>query len=177
MSASARDVLLRQLDLAWTLACYHLDSLTTEECLRRPAARGPHVRKDANGTWRADGPEHEGYDLGPPSIAWITWHMVFWWSMAIDHAFGPGTMVREWIVWPGDADAVRATLRRLHREWRMQLEALSDEALGSTRLTRWPYRDRPFADVVAWVNVELTKNAAELGYARFLLATHDGAAR
>jgi len=25
-------------------------------------------------------------------------------------------------------------------------------------------------DVVAWVNVELTKNAAEIGYARFLHA-------
>ena len=25
-------------------------------------------------------------------------------------------------------------------------------------------------DVVAWVNVELTKNAAEIGYARFLYA-------
>ncbi len=36
--------------------------------------------------------------------------------------------------------------------------------------TRWPYRDRPFGDVIAWVNVELTKNAAEIGYARFLYA-------
>jgi len=30
--------------------------------------------------------------------------------------------------------------------------------------------DRPFGDVLAWANVELTKNAAELGYARFLHA-------
>jgi hypothetical protein len=30
--------------------------------------------------------------------------------------------------------------------------------------------DRPFGDVIAWVNVELTKNAAEIGYARFLYA-------
>ncbi|HMH81922.1 MAG TPA: hypothetical protein VK531_03565 [Gemmatimonadales bacterium] len=29
---------------------------------------------------------------------------------------------------------------------------------------------RPFGDVIAWVNVELTKNAAEIGYARFLYA-------
>ena len=36
--------------------------------------------------------------------------------------------------------------------------------------TRWLFRDRPFGDVVAWVNVELTKNAAEIGYARFLYA-------
>jgi NADPH-dependent 2,4-dienoyl-CoA reductase/sulfur reductase-like enzyme len=31
-------------------------------------------------------------------------------------------------------------------------------------------RNTPFGDVVAWVNVELTKNAAEIGYARFLYA-------
>jgi hypothetical protein len=32
------------------------------------------------------------------------------------------------------------------------------------------FQDRPFGDVIAWVNVELTKNAAEIGYARFLYA-------
>lgn len=36
--------------------------------------------------------------------------------------------------------------------------------------TRWPFKDRPFADVVAWLNIELAKNAAEIGYARFLYA-------
>jgi hypothetical protein len=34
--------------------------------------------------------------------------------------------------------------------------------------------NRPFADVIAWVSVELTKNAAEIGYARFLYATRTG---
>ncbi len=37
-------------------------------------------------------------------------------------------------------------------------------------MTRWPFTDRPFADVVAWVSLELTKNAAEIGYVRFLHA-------
>ncbi len=46
----------------------------------------------------------------------------------------------------------------------------SDSDLQSTQCTRWPFRDRPFGDVVAWVNVELTKNASEIGYARFLYA-------
>jgi hypothetical protein len=43
---------------------------------------------------------------------------------------------------------------------------MSDDDLRSVERTRWPFRGRPFGDVVAWVNVELTKNAAELGYAR-----------
>jgi hypothetical protein len=35
----------------------------------------------------------------------------------------------------------------------------------------WLMRNEwPVGDVVAWVNLELTKNAAEIGYARFLYA-------
>ena len=169
-SAATRDVLLRQLDTAWKLASYHLEGLTTDECLWRPAARGLHVHPDADGRWRADWPDHEGYDLGPPSIAWTTWHIGFWWTMVIDHAFGDGLLAREDVTWPGDADGVRAWLGGLHDRWRGHVERLGAEELRSTMRTRWPYRARPFADVVAWANVELTKNAAEMGYARFLYA-------
>jgi len=33
-----------------------------------------------------------------------------------------------------------------------------------------PFQARPFGAVVSWVNIELTQNAAEIGYARFLYA-------
>jgi hypothetical protein len=170
VSTEARDYLIRQLDTAWRLASYHLDGLTTAECLWRPAERGLHVRQDPDGTWRADWPEHEGYDLGPPSIAWLTWHLGFWWSMVLDHSFGAGTLAREDVTWPGDADAVRAWIARLAGEWQAALDQVTDDDLRSARRTHWPFRDRPFGDVVAWANVELTKNAAEIGYARFLYA-------
>ena len=55
-------------------------------------------------------------------------------------------------------------------EFAAALEQLTDADLKSTRRTRWPFQNRPFGDVIAWVNVELTKNAAEIGYARFLYA-------
>jgi hypothetical protein len=168
MADHTRDALLRQLDTAWKLASYHLDGLTTAECLWRPAPVGPHVHLDDDGRWRADWPEHEGYHLGPPSIGWITWHMGFWWSMALDHAFGDGTLVREAVRWPGDAEGVRTWLGGLHDAWRGAIGTLTDGDLCATTRTRWPFRDRPFADVVAWANIELTKNSAEVGYARFL---------
>ncbi len=125
----------------------------------------------SDGTWRAEWPERESYDIGPPSIAWLTWHMGFWWSMVLDHSFGPATLAREQVPWPGSAEAVRASLGALHDRWLAAVASMGDEELRSTRRTRWPFRDRPFGDVAAWVNVELTKNAAELGYARFLYAT------
>lgn len=170
MADEARDYLLRQLDTAWKLASYHLESLDTDECLWRPAAQGLHVHQDPDGRWRADWPSHEGYDLGPPSIAWLTWHMGFWWAMALDHSFGDGTLTRESVSWPGTADGVRMEIGRLHGAWRTTLERLTDEELRSPEHARWPFQGRPFGDVVAWLNVELTKNAAEIGYARFLYA-------
>jgi hypothetical protein len=171
----ARQYLIRQFETAWTLASYHIEGLTTEECLWRPAREGPHVHQDANGSWRADWPSHERYDLGPPSIAWLTWHIGFWWSMVLDHSFDAGTVTRESVTWPGSADDVRREIGRCRNEWQQVLEHITDDELRSTTRTRWPFRDRPFGDVVAWVNIELTKNAAEIGYGRFLYAVRNTA--
>lgn len=162
--------LIGQFDTAWKLASYHLDGLTTAECMWRPASRGLHVHQQAGGRWSADWPDRETYDIGPPSIAWITWHIVFWWSMVIDHSFGSASLSREQVLWPGDADALRAQLAGLHDEWRKTLDQLTKADLQSTARSRWPYTNRPFGDIVAWLNLELTKNAAEIGVVRFLYA-------
>jgi hypothetical protein len=169
MSTEVRDLLVWQLDLTCKLADIHLAGLTTEECLWRPAAQGLHVRQ-IDGLWVADWPAHEGYDLGPPSIAWVTWHIGFWWSMVLDHSFAQRRMTRESIFWPGTADGVREWLAGLKDAWRTQLLQMPETELESTQRTHWPFQNRPFRDVIAWANVELAKNAAELGYARFLYA-------
>lgn len=168
-ATSVRQLLLDQFDMAWRLLAHHLEGLSDAELAWRPAGRGPHVWPEGDG-WRAGWPEHEGYDLGPPSPAWIGWHMLFWWSMALDHNFGAATLEREAIAWPGSAEALRARLEALRADWRGRLEAL-DEA-GADR-SRWPFADRPLPDLAAWLNLELMKAAAELGYARFLYAARE----
>jgi hypothetical protein len=170
MADGARDYLIRQFETAWKLTSFHLDGLATSECLWRPAHEGLHVHQVADGTWRADWPDHEGYDIGPPSIAWLTWHLGFWWSMVLDHSFANGSLSRENVMWPGTADDVREWIGRLERQWRAVLERVTDDELRSAERTRWPFQGRPLGDVIAWVNIELTKNAAEIGYARFLYA-------
>jgi DinB superfamily len=172
--SDARGYLLRQLDTAWKLAQYHLEGLTTEECLWRPADRGLHVWQREDGRWTADWPDREGYDIGPASIAWLSWHMLFWWSMLLDHSFRAGALKREDVRWPGGAEAVRRQLRQLHGEWTGELGKLADEDLRAGARTRWPFQHRPFGDAVAWANVELVKNASEIGYARFLYAGRRG---
>jgi hypothetical protein len=168
-STELRDALLRQFEIAWSLASFHLETLTTEECLWRPAAQGLHVHPQ-DGVFHADWPEHERYDLGPSSIAWLTWHMIFWWSSVLDHHFGAGTLTRQDVLWPGSADTVRTRIGSLAQDWREHLRRLDDDALRATERTRWPFQGAPFGDVVAWLNVELAKNAAEIGFARFLYA-------
>ncbi len=170
MPHPVRDLLVSQFDIATALLGYHLESLTTEECLWRPARAGLHVQLTEDGRWVAEWPEHERYDLGPPSIAWTTWHICFWWSMFLDHSLGSATLTREQVTWPGDADGVRAAISQLQSRWRETLAALDEDALAATERTRWPMTDRPFAEAAAWVNIELTKNAAEIGYGRFLYA-------
>jgi len=171
MATEAVSYLVRQFETAWKLASFHLEGLGTAECLWRPAVRGLHVDQSPEGSWHAQWPDHEGYDLGPPSIAWLTWHLGFWWSMVLDHSFGEGTLSRENILWPGTAQSAREWIIGLHNEWRAILDRLTDLDLKSPQRTRWPFTGRPFGDVLAWVNVELIKNASEIGYARFLYAS------
>jgi hypothetical protein len=173
MADESRGYLTRQFDIIWRLASLHLEGLTLDECLWRPAPRGPHVARGPDGVWRADWPTHERYDLGPPSIAWLTWHIGFWWSMVLDHSFGGRALKREDVVWPGAPRDAAGWITRLQADWRAALERLTDGDLRSPESTRWPFQGRPFGDVVAWVNIELAKNAAEIGYARFLYAVRD----
>lgn len=174
MKNEARRYLIRQFETAWKLTNYHLDGLTTEECLWQPNPKGLHVRQFTDGSWQADWPESEGYDLGPPSIAWVTWHIGFWWSMVLNHSFGDGSLRRENVTWAGSAEAARDLIGGLQAEWRAKLDQLSDDDLLAVQATRWPFQNRPFGDVVAWLNIELTKNASEIGYARFLYAVRTG---
>lgn len=163
-------VLARQLEIAWRLAWHHLEGVTTEECMWRPAAHGLHVHAGPDGAWHADWPEHERYELGPSSIAWMTWHLGFWWSMALDHNFGSRRLAREQIAWPGDADALRAWIRGLHDQWCVKLAGTDNAALASMTAVQWPFEGRSLADLFAWANTELAKSAAEIGYVRFLYA-------
>lgn len=128
------------------------------------------MHQTPDGSWRADWPVYEGYSIGPPSIAWLTWHLGFWCSMLLNHSFGDATLSRENVAWPGNAGDVRERLGRLLGEWQVLLEQITDDDMRSTQRARWPFQGRPFGDIVAWVNIELMKNAAEIGYARFLYA-------
>ena len=171
MSNRLKRCLIGQYETAWMLASYHLDGLTTEECLWRPASRGLHVAESSDGIWHADWPESEGYDIAPPSIGWLTWHMGF---LVVD---GARPLLR-----PGHPDSRRTSPSPVARRqpsfgsgtWptngAMRSVNCRMKRGSHPERTRWPMQGKPFSDVVAWASVELTKNASEIGYARFLHA-------
>lgn len=168
-----RALLTKQLETGWSLLDYHLTDLGDDECLWRPDGQGAHVWEDG-GVWRAEWPETEAYSAGSPSIAWLTWHIGFWWSMVLDHSFGTGSLERSDVVWPGRASAAAAWLAGLRDEWIAAAGGLGDAELASPERTRWPFRGRPFYQLSAWLNLELMKNAAEIGACRFRYATRTG---
>ncbi|MGI5917373.1 MAG: DinB family protein [Anaerolineae bacterium] len=174
---SLRNALNFQFDISWRMLTFHLEDLEDDECLWRPGPRGLGVTCES-GIWVADWPDTESYDMGPSSIAWLTWHIIFWWSMVFDHSFGHGTLSREDVRWPGSMAAVRERIERLYDDWKEILTTLPDKELLSCERTRWPFQDRPFYELAAWLNLELMKNAAEIGAGRFLYASrnHTGSA-
>ena len=149
-----KENILFQLDMCWQLYLYHIDTLEEEEALWAFRASGLQVRKAEDG-YHVDWPETESYELGTPSIAWTLWHIIYWWSTALDCNFGEGTLKKEDVPWPGSVEKAKATINDLH--------------------DKWPLPDRSFSDTALWLDGELMKNAAEIGYGRFLYqACKDG---
>ncbi|WP_245961729.1 DinB family protein [Quadrisphaera granulorum] len=150
--------------MAWSLAEYHLQRVTTESLLWEPSTSCWTVHRDSEGTWRPDWMVPEPDPTPPPTAAWVSWHLGWWWTEALAQLTGQAPPGREDITWPGDAAATVTWLRALHDAWVAQLDALKEADLDAPVTFPWPREaDRSVADLLAWVNVELTKNTAEIG--------------
>ena len=161
-----RDFIKAQFDISWRLLEYHLNGLDDEECLWTPSSKGLHIDPTSGAV---DWPDSEGYDIGLPNVAWLLWHISFWWSMVFDYSFAAGTLRKEDIKWVGVMDA-KANIVRFRNEWINKLDTMSYEEFSSNSCTKWPFEKKPFYDLAAWLNLELMKNASEIGYCRFLYA-------
>ncbi|MCP9623389.1 DinB family protein [Nocardia otitidiscaviarum] len=170
MSESRRDLLCWQFDLTWELFDYHLQRLRPDDHCWEPAPLCWTVRRDAAGEWIPDWADTEPDPIPVPTIAWLTWHIGWWWSTALDHAHGRTPRERSEITWPGPAAAVE-WLRGLRSDWAELLDRADAADLDAP--ARFPWADDPektLAHTIAWVNAELMKNAAEIGQLRLLRA-------
>lgn len=165
-----KETLNFQFTMSWQLLDYHLTDLEDDELLWKPTPKSLHVEKIGD-QWQADWPETEDYEIGNPSIAWTTWHILFWWSKVFDSSFGDGNLTKEEVKWPGSAKEVKREIEILHNKWDALLKTITEAEMLGTEKTKWPFEDRPFYELASWLNLELMKNAAEIGSGRFLYAS------
>ncbi|MBA0052567.1 DinB family protein [Streptomyces sp. AJS327] len=168
MSTPRCDLLRQQFDLVWQLFEYHAERLRPGDFRWEPTAHCWTVRQDPSGVWRPDFAETEPDPVPVPTIGWVSWHIGWWWTTALDHARGRVPRERTEIVWPGE-EAAADWLRALRDDWLDVLGTLTDAELDATAPFPWQHDpDRTVADMLAWVNAELMKNVAEIGQLRLL---------
>ncbi|KAB2350877.1 DinB family protein [Actinomadura rudentiformis] len=166
MKTSRGDLLRWQFELTWSLFEYHLERLVPDDFLWEPVSHCWTVRPAADGTWVPDWADTEPDPVPVPTIAWLTWHIGWWWSTTIDHAEGRPPRERTAITWPGESAAVE-WLHGLRKDWLAVLDRLTDSDLDAT--APFPWQGDPghtVAHMLGWVNAELMKNAAEIGSVR-----------
>ncbi|WP_224388836.1 DinB family protein [Pseudonocardia sp. ICBG1293] len=171
MPPTRTELLRRQFHLTWALFEYHLDRLHDEDMLWEPARLCRTVRRSDDGTWLPDWADTEPDPVPVPTVAWVTWHIGWWWSVATDHLRGRPPRDRTDVVWPGDAASTVAWMRALHDGWTAVLDGLADDDLAAGATFPWGEgADMTVGDTLAWVNTELTKNVAEIGQLRLIRA-------
>ncbi|MEU1256714.1 DinB family protein [Streptomyces chartreusis] len=171
MTDSQRDLLRWQFDLTWALFEYHLERLRPEDFLWEPGPICWTVRPSADGAWVPDWAETEPDPVPVPTIAWLSWHIGWWWSVTTDHLQGRPPRERTDVTWPGTGEATIAWLRELRTDWLTALDALDPTDLTATAPFPWPNDPQhTIAHMIGWVNAELMKNAAEIGQLRLLQA-------
>ncbi len=181
---SELDRLRWQLNVSWSLLSLHLEQVTDEEALWEPVSNCWNVRRKTDGTWAADWAVPEPEPIPVPTIGWVMWHIGLWWSTAYKQCFehsDAATAEFDWseaasmTPWPGDVKSATIWLNECRDQWADALKSLSRAELDSTTRSGW------FADgsltlghVLAWANVELMKNASEIGSLRLLRGADRG---
>ncbi|MFI6063952.1 DinB family protein [Micromonospora sp. NPDC051227] len=182
MSVPSLALLRWQFDLTWSLFEYHLERLEPADFLWEPADHCWSVRQSTDGTWTPDWADTEPDPVPVPTIGWLTWHVGWWWTVAMDHLRGGSARQRTAVVWPGAGEPSVAWLRDLRTEWLGLLDQLDDSDLDRIATFPWPDgTDHTVTHTICWVNSELMKNVAEIGQLRLLRAAgtdrHGPAAR
>lgn len=112
-----KECLLKQFDISWQLLNYHLKDLSIEECLWQPTEKGFFLIKVDDNNYKGSFPVSESYNIGAPNIAWLTWHIDYWWSMVINHTFGNATLDADMIEWNPSIPDIQRKFYELKNNW------------------------------------------------------------
>ena len=108
--------ILFQLDISWQLFEYHCHDLSEEEAMWCKTPQGLQIRKKDD-CWIADWPDTEDYKIGPSSIAWIMWHILYWWKNVLSASKENKIIEKEDVIWPGTVQLAILEINKCHKEW------------------------------------------------------------
>lgn len=163
-----------QLDVSSMLLDHHLVGLTAEDLSWVPARTHWTMRRDESGSWEPDFAEVEPDPVPVPTIAWLSWHLIWWWSGTLADVRGGPAPGRAETGWQPDPDWIRNKLAELRTAWSAVLTDLPEARLTEPSAYPWPAdAGRTRLDQLAWVTVEHTKNVAELGQLMMLRRAAD----
>lgn len=165
-----REDIFFQLDMTWQLFQYHINGLGDEECYWCKTPQGLNVCKVGD-DWVPDWPDTEEYCIGPASIAWILWHILYWWQSTLSASFKGKKLAKEDVAWPGNIQVAIEKITECHDVWIEKLSSMMEAEFESTEKCCWPFENENFVRLALWLNNEFMKNVAEIGAARFLYAT------
>ncbi|AWZ22862.1 DinB family protein [Rhodococcus pyridinivorans] len=150
----ATRTLLKQLDLVWLFAEQHVLPRIDEAAVHwEPSSNCVGVRR-VDGRLVADWPDETAEALPEPTIAWLLWHIEWWWTNTVAVCSGGTAVGPDAYEWSGSTDHIRA----LRTEWAALLETADIE---KTIVGLMP-EPSPLWEVAGWVNFELAKNASEI---------------
>jgi len=161
-AADPRALLQRQLGLEWRFARdFIFGRIDDELALWSPVADPCTARRTDDG-WVADWPDEDGESPTIATIAWILWHIEWWWTDTLSRVGGGDPLPPEQHLWSGGTDQIEA----LKRQW--------DDVLATDDLDRrisWVLPEpQPLWVIAAWLNFELAKNLSEINQLKMLRA-------
>ncbi|MCW4352561.1 DinB family protein [Hoyosella sp. YIM 151337] len=170
-------VLKRQFELTWSLLELHLAALDpATDLLWEPAVHCWTMHQGPDGRWMPDFAETEPDPIPVPTIAWLTWHIGWWWTAAVASVKGGIPPDIRTTRWPGPNEETLRWLHRIRSEWQEVFHQVNDADLARPVAVPWSAAEgHSLADLLAWVNAELMKNAAEIGQLRILRNAGTGA--
>lgn len=152
-----RELLASQLDLTWRFAqeCV-LDTLVPEDLHWKPPAVHGLVCtvRQRDGVWVADWPDESRRPLPQVTVAWLLWHIEWWWTDTIARVDQRPSVPPAEHHWSGGTHGIIAAKER----WSRLLTADDLDAEVDWLLPA----PVPLWRVAGWVPIELMKNLAEI---------------
>ncbi|WP_152363052.1 DinB family protein [Microlunatus speluncae] len=165
-----------QLEVTSMLLDHHLAGLSAEDLFWAPAPIHWTMHADGSGGWQPDWADTEPDPVPVPTVAWLSWHLQWWWSSTLADVQGRPAPAHSDVDWQPDPDRIRTALAALRTAWSEVLTTTSDADLDVPSGYPWPAdAGRSRRDQFAWVTIEHTKNVAELGQLMMLRRAHPAA--